>query len=232
MNNKKDRIALLIPTRNRPESIRIILSEYNTWGGGVTDFIIGVDDDDSYLEEYRTIVQEFDARIFVGPRKRLGPTLNDMAVKYSPDYFALGFIGDDMRPRTKNWDVTVLNALHNLKTGFVHGNDGIWGIELATQVFITSDIVDRLGYMVPIGMIHMYLDNFWSDFAREIDRFTYLPEISIEHLHPAWGKGAHDALYAETNNDERMNADRVLYEEYKEQRQAEDLRKVRSYLNG
>lgn len=232
MYNKKDRIALLIPTRNRPLSIKAILNEYEKFGAGSTDFIIGVDDDDVNLDDYLTIADECKLELYVGPRKRLGPTLNDMAMKYSQGYFALGFIGDDMRPRTSNWDDTILNALHELKTGFVHGNDGAWGEELATQIFITSDIIEQLGYMVPPGMIHMYLDNFWSDFARAINRFTYLPAILIEHLHPAWGKAESDAVYAETNNSERMNSDRILYENYKAERQIQDVQKVLEHLNG
>jgi hypothetical protein len=230
-NNKKDKIALLIPTRNRPGSIRSILEEYEIWGNGYADIIIGVDEDDEYLHTYHTLAQEFKIKMDVGPRKRLGPTLNDMAIKYAPKYFALGFIGDDMRPRTDGWDGTVLAALHTLQTGFVHGDDGAWGEELATQVFVTSDIIEQLGYMVPPGMIHMYLDNFWSEFARAINRFTYLPSVFIEHLHPAWGKAEQDALYAETNNDERMNADRVLYENYKKNYQARDVELVVNYLN-
>lgn len=229
-NFKEDKIALLIPTRNRPDSIRSIMEEYSKYSNGYADIIIGVDDDDHMMSEYHKVIYDYDIEMFIGPRKRLGPTLNDMAVKYSKDYFALGFIGDDMRPRTNNWDGKIMADLHTLQTGFVHGDDGHWGAELATQVFMTSDIVEQIGYMVPPGMIHMYLDNFWSEFARAIDKFTYRGDILIEHLHPAWGKAAHDEVYAETNNSERMNSDRLLFEQYKENKMTEDVRKVLQYI--
>lgn len=227
---KKDKIGLLVPTRNRPGSIKAIAEEYKKYGHGYVDIIIGVDDDDINLHDYENVANEYGLQMIVGARKRLGPTLNDMAVLFAEDYFALGFIGDDMRPRTQGWDGKILGSLHGLKTGFTHGDDGAWGDQLATQVFLTSDIVEQLGYMVPPGIIHMYLDNFWSDFARKIDRFEYHGDILIEHLHPAWGKAEHDDLYAETNNSERMNADRILYEEYKAGRMDEDVRKITEYI--
>jgi hypothetical protein len=221
-------IGLLIPTRSRPQSIDAILNDAHR-AGAFVDFIIGVDDDDDNLSEYTEVCRNR-AKLYIGPRKRLGPTLNDMAVKYSNEYFALGFIGDDMRPRNDLWGDIVLKELLSLKTGFMHGDDGAWGEQLATQIFLTSDIVKTLGYMVPPGMIHMYLDNFWSDFARAINRFTYRKDLYIEHLHPAWGKAEKDALYEETNNSEQMNADRVKYEQYKIMQMQKDVNKVLNIL--
>lgn len=230
MSEIKDRIALLIPTRNRPGSIKEIMQEFDIYSHGHTDIIIGVDSDDEFIQEYRDVADEWDIVMYVGPRKKLGPTLNDMAVKYAEQYFALGFIGDDMRPRTDDWDGKILGSLKQLKTGFVHGDDGHWKDELATQVFVTSDIVKQLGYMVPPGMIHMYLDNFWSEYARAIDKFIYRGDILIEHLHPAWGKSEMDDLYEETNTSERMNADRILFEEYKKNKMRQDVEKVVRYI--
>jgi hypothetical protein len=228
---KIDKIALLIPTRNRPNSIKHILEEYKIYGNGYIDFVIGVDEDDEYIGDYVRLANDYNVILYIAQRKRLGPTLNDMSVKYAKKYFALGFIGDDMRPRTEGWDGKIMSSLQQLKTGIVHGDDGHWGKDLATQVFMTSDIVQTLGYMVPPGMIHMYLDNFWSEFAREINKFVYRGDILIEHLHPAWGKAPKDSLYEETNTNERMNSDRLLYEKYKDEYFDADARRVKEYIS-
>lgn len=227
---KKMKIALLIPTRGRSESIKNILEEYKTYGGGYTDVIMGVDTDDPKYLEYMDLLGKYDNLfVHIGPRKRLGPTLNDMATIYAPQYYILGFIGDDMRPRSEKWDISIITEMAKIRSGFVHGDDGHWGEQLATQIFVSSDIIEKLGYMVPPGMIHMYLDNFWSEFARAIDRFSYRGDIKIDHLHPAWGKAEMDESYLETNTNERMNQDRALFEEYKRTKMQEDVGK---FLNG
>ena len=53
--------------------------------------------------------------------------------------------------------------------------------------------------MVPPGMIHLYFDNFWLDFGRAMGKITYLPDVIIEHMHPAVGKAVLDAGYQEVN---------------------------------
>jgi hypothetical protein len=58
-------------------------------------------------------------------------------------------------------------------------------------------------------MSHMYLDNFWLRLAHELDRCRFLPDVLVEHMHPAAGKGEPDDVYRE--NDTHYAADEAAY---------------------
>jgi hypothetical protein len=58
-------------------------------------------------------------------------------------------MGDDHRPRTKGWDQAYLDALRELGTGIVYGDDLLQGEKLPTQCAMTADIVRALGHMAP-----------------------------------------------------------------------------------
>jgi hypothetical protein len=90
-------------------------------------------------------------------------------------------MGDDHFPRTHGWDQAYLDALRELGTGIVYGNDLLQGHRLPTQCAMTADIVRRWGYMALPTLRHMYVDNFWRDLGNAADCLRYLPEVVVEH---------------------------------------------------
>lgn len=223
-------MLVIVPTRGRPDNMVELM---NVWKetANFAHLIFAVDDDDPRLQEYSdkfianvgTHTKLFSLRI--GRRLRLGGTLNEVANFYTDQYSVIGFMGDDHRPRTPGWDALVMDEFDKLpkKSGFVYGNDLNWGEGLPTSVFISSDIIETLGFMVPPGMIHLYFDNFWLDFGRALGRITYLPHVIIEHMHPSVGKSAQDAGYEEVNAPEMYDHDRAVYEKYQRDQMPEDL---------
>lgn len=221
-------MLVIVPTRNRPNNMVELI---NSWKETVqfAHLLFAVDDDDVDLEEYK---RQFETNavggmfLHVGPRLRLGGTLNALSVQYTDDYGVIGFMGDDHRPRTPAWDTMVMDAFEGQgDTGFVYGNDLIWGEDLPTSVFIASDIIKTLGFMVPPGMIHLYFDDFWRDFGRELGKITYLPNMIIEHMHPSVGKSVQDAGYTEVNAPEMYDHDRAVYETYKKEQMSKDVKR-------
>ena len=140
--------------------------------------------------------------------------LNFAANLYADKYRHFAFLGDDHRPRTKNWDVLFINALDELGTGLVYGNDLLQGENLATAVAMTGDIVQALGGMVPPDMIHLYLDNFWMTLGKDLNALRYIPEVVLEHLHPVAGKAEWDEGYREVNAQEVYSADAKALNDY------------------
>lgn len=219
-------MLVIVPTRNRPNNMVELI---NSWKetAQFAHLLFAVDDDDEFLDEYK---RQFIANavvgmeLYVGPRLRLGGTLNALSVKYTDEYSVIGFMGDDHRPRTVGWDNAVMEAFEAQgNTGFVYGNDLNWGEGLPTAVFISSRIIETLGFMVPKGMIHLYFDNFWLDFGRAMGKITYLPNVVIEHMHPSVGKAVQDAGYTEVNAPEMYDHDRTVYEKYQREQMPEDL---------
>lgn len=225
------RSVWICPSRNRPANIARLL---NAWDDtrAQADLVVAVDDDDDQLPAYRELFNEVDPSQFhlvVGPRLRLGPTLNYIAPQYAGDYDAIGFLGDDHIPRTPRWDDYLGLAVHG--GGLAYGNDLLQGENLATAVIQSADIVRTLNQFCPPGQTHLYLDNYWMDLGRGLGRLTYLPEVILEHAHYIVGKADHDALYQEVNAPGMYSHDGEAYARYQENQLPDDIAAVQAVWN-
>jgi hypothetical protein len=191
------------------------------------DLLIRCDADDpavqDYLQVFRDVSPQVPGAIFsVGPRLRLGPTLNAEAVRYAPAYDAIGFLGDDHCPRTPQWDEMLAASITD--GGIAYGDDLLQGAALATALLMSSDIIEATGQFCPRNQTHLYLDNYWMDLGQALGKLHFVPGVILEHLHPGNGKAESDAGYFEVNVLDP--ADRLAYSEYKETQFADDVLKV------
>jgi len=231
------KILVIVPTRGRPENARDLIQTFRdtVFDRELTDLKFVIDDDDPEIEGYRRVLdgnQDGNVSYDVSKRMRMGPTLNRAAVKYSHDYDVIGFLGDDHRFRTDEWDLALVRSIADSQAAIRYGDDLLQGENLPTAVFLTSNIVKVLGYMAPPELVHMYLDNFWKDFGSNLGILKYEPEIVIEHMHFVNGKGMVDDQYLALNSSEAMAYDAAEYQRYQEKRFQYDLLKMRATLLG
>jgi hypothetical protein len=207
-----NRLLMIVPTRGRPQNAEAVLDAWTALSmSAAGDLLFAVDEDDPALKDYLSI--DPDMRIYVGPRRRLGGTLNFIAARYADVCDAIGFMGDDHSPRTQGFETRFMAELDRLGTGVVYGNDLIQGPNLPTAVAMTSDIIRTLGYMVPAGLVHMYADNAWKAWGEGIGRLSYLPDVVIEHVHPLAGKVPDDEGYREAAG--HMESDAARWNDYR-----------------
>jgi hypothetical protein len=229
-------LTMLVPTRGRPGNLARLWQAFVETCIEQTTLVALVDNDDPQLPGYQAVADRLQGeplfRMHVGPRLRLGPTLNVAAPKWALRSDAVGFMGDDHLPRTVGWDGRYLAALDRLGTGLVYGNDRIQGAALPTQVAMTSDVILATGHMVPPGAVHLWLDNAWLALGRELDAITYLPDVIVEHLHPIAGQAEWDAGYAEANTDERSDADRKVFEQWRQNELPQWVQQIKEYERG
>jgi hypothetical protein len=216
-------LTVLVPSRGRPHNIQQLLESWENTVTGDTHLIVIVDDDDPTLEDYLKLPVE----VRVGPRLRIGGTLNVVAPEVAVTSRNIGFMGDDHRPRTKGWDEVFINELDKLKVGVVYGNDLAHGVNLATSVTMTSNIVSTLGYMCVPGSIHLFLDNFWMELGRGTN-ITYFDDVVVEHVHPHFQKALLDNTYVEANSPEVWGADETTFNNYVATQLQDDLQKLRT----
>ena len=221
---------MLAPSRGRPGNIADLHDAWTATTGDEADLLVAVDDDDPELPGYLDVFSDRDIMYAAGPRLRLVPTLNKLAGLFVDQYFAVGFLGDDHRPRTSGWALRYLDALHELGTGYVYGNDLLAGERLPTQWAQTSDTVRALGAMVPAPLTHMFADNQIFDLGHAIDRIRYLPDVIVEHRHPLAGKASDDDGYREVNDPDAFEADRLVYADWYANRFPADVEKLRALL--
>jgi Glycosyl transferase family 2 len=204
-------LVVLVPSRNRPENIAELIKSLDETETE-SDLIVIIDDDEPQQDAYLQL--GCDVLMVEKNGKGMAKPLNFAARHYANKYRHFAFLGDDHRPRTKNWDVHFINALDELGTGLVYGNDLLQGKNLATAIAMTGDIVRALGGMVPPDMIHLYLDNFWMQLGQDLNAMTYLDDVILEHMHPIAGKAEWDEGYREVNAEEVYSADKKALDDY------------------
>ncbi|WP_405747814.1 hypothetical protein [Streptomyces canus] len=229
-----DDLLVIIPTRGRPHAIPEIMQAWDDTGA-TADVLFCVDKDDPELAGYKQQAKVFadDGRVrFVfWARKRLVGTLNQAAVKNAGDYRFLAFMGDDHRPRPADqpWDERIRICLSG-GSGIVYGNDLLQGEKMATAVAMTSDIVETLGVMVPDCLVHLCADLVWMEWGKAMQRITYLPDMVIEHMHPAAQKAELDSVYEECNSPQQVASDSEAYHTYMRGEFKADADKLRALV--
>ena len=208
-------LVVIVPSRGRPEAAREL---YLTFAATRTSahLLFAVDADDPTRDEYRGAVpgEWSDNHDAVGEPSSMVKALNAAALRRAnadDSPFAIGFMGDDHRPRTVGWDARYLDALREMSTGIVYGNDLLQGARLPTQVAMTTDIVRALGWMAPPTLVHLAVDNFWLDLGHAAGCIRYLPDVVVEHMHPIAGKAEWDEGHRRVNDPAMYQRDLAEY---------------------
>jgi hypothetical protein len=210
-------LLVLVPSRGRPASIPDLaaaLAEHSTTR---PHLLVAVDDDDPALPGYQALPVWTDT-----DPDHTSPDA-PLTAELTVGHTAIAFLGDDHRPRTPGWDARCLEILGNLPRtghddqgggGMVYGDDQFQGAAKPTAIVMSTSIIRALGWMVPPGLIHLYIDDAWLTLGTAIGRIRYDPGIIIEHLTPFASKSAWDAGYAEVNSPEQYAADRYAYTDW------------------
>lgn len=228
-------LTVLVPSRRRPHEAHRLYVAFRQTCELDTALVFAVDDDDPDLNIYQIgLGGDARVRVLVVPRGRAGMTA---AVNYAFDAlldqtlgFAVGFMGDDHLPRTHGWDKAYVEALKEMGTGIVYGDDLFQGQRMPTQVAMTTDIPKKLGYFAPPELDHLCVDLAWKAWGDAMGRLRYLPEVVIEHLHPAAGKANYDDRYEATNGKEMVDHDGPAWLQYQQYGLVDDIRSLRWLL--
>lgn len=217
-----EKMIVIVPSRGRPENAARLLDAWEATGA-VADLLFCLDNDDPALDDYPRGT----------PAERLGlvGTLNHYARRYSERLFDyIGFMGDDHLPRTPHWDQKIVDVLASRKAAIAYGDDLHQGSNIPTAVFMTSNIIQALGYMAPPRFQHLYIDNVWREWGEGLGEFHYLPGVVIEHMHPDAGKAQRDSGYEENNSAARYAHDQAQYWDYCKDGLRQDIHRLKGLL--
>jgi hypothetical protein len=213
-------LLMIVPTRGRPLNATELTDAWLQTSTGHCDLCFVVDEDDPTLDQYLARLPSKSQGVHTCIMKTGGTgmvaALNDAATHFTVDYPYLGFLGDDHRPRTNGWDRRFCDVLAGRNVALVYGNDLLQREAMPTEVALTSTIVATLGYMAPPQFRHLCVDLVWKDWGDRLGAITYLPDVVIEHMHPANGKAAMDEGYARVNSPEMTSTDAATYYDYRD----------------
>lgn len=196
-------IAILVPSRGRPERAALMASTAVN-SSESADVHILVDQDDPEVPRYQAIAN---GRTIVHVDQRMGYTgsLNWWASQLRDSHAILGAFGDDVVFRTDGWDKIVERTLET--PGIAYGDDLIHGKNHPSAVFMSSGIAKALGWLALPATTHQWADDGWKRLGTELGILRFMPDVIVEHMHPAVGKAEWDATYAGVFDDERAKRD-------------------------
>ena len=203
-------LHVIVPTRGRPAAAAELIQAFDTTCTADTFLTFVVDDTDPNRHDYLDVVMSApNVDLVIAPSRTMVEALNFVAAGVNE--YAVGFMGDDHRPRTLGWDRAYLDALLDLKVGMVYGDDLFQHEQIPTQIAMTTDIVKALGWMSPPDLVHMYVDNWWLELGRRAGCIRYLPDVVVEHVHPAAGKVAWDEGHVRVNQPGMYHRDQATF---------------------
>ena len=208
------RIAILVPTRERPKKARELIESWKSTNAGLSDIYWYVDGDDPTKAEYFSLADP--DTLVVGPRMDLCPATNYLW-KTVPKHSFYMCCSDDFLFRTKSWDSRILEAFSEWpdEVGIVYCNDLYQREKLATEATLSARLIEALKYVCPPDFLHLYVDNFFIDLGRALCRLSYLEDVVIEHMHPDAGKALKDKGYKRANSKEMFKRDAQAYKKMK-----------------
>lgn len=202
------KIAGLVPTC-RPHLVERMFECVDATDTSQVTWFVGIDDDDDQLYPDRP-----DTRYFRSPKNQLAVKTNELSAIAWDDFEILAQIDDDQWPRTKHWDLAVIDAMQKLGAGLVYPNDGWMGEQTPVAPFWPAAFVKRIGWFYHPDLIHLFCDNTVQELARAIDRVKYLPDVLIEHMHPIVQKNEWDDSYHESNSGQMWGHDEAVFQGY------------------
>lgn len=218
-------VVVVIPSRGRPfRALEAVLAIRATAARTDTSVILAVDADDPLRSEYYRMIgahwSTYGPEVTLvtldpdetGDLVRATNTVSLRVARDDPTAI-IGNLGDDHRTRTYGWDRRVLEVL--AEPGIAYGDDRIQGERLPTAPFISASIVNALGWYALPTCRHLFIDDAWKALGLGIDALRYLPDVVIEHEHPAGGKVEWDDGYRLANSEARLVADRDAYHEWR-----------------
>ncbi len=227
-------LVVIVPSRGRPHTVAELAAAFRETCTADTYLLVAFDESDPTGDEYRAAARDLaDGKRLACPclpAHSMVESLNFAAkgvACWTKPPTAIGFCGDDHRPRTKGWDRAYLDALA-ARPGIVYGNDLIQGRALPTQCAMSTGLVRALGNMAPPVLTHLYLDNYWLHLGLGADCITYLPDVVVEHVHPVTGKVAWDEGHVRVNRPELYQQDHDAFAAYWAEHGEQDVAAARA----
>lgn len=231
-------VVVVIPSRGRPERARSAVEAIRQTAALVsTSIVLAIDADDPEWRRYGSIgfplygpdvTMVTLQRGETGNLTRATNTISMRIAREDPTCI-IGNVGDDQLALTPGWDRLIEDALGT--PGIAYGDDGFQREKLPCGgMFMSAEITLALGYYALPDCQHLFIDNAWRDIGVGAGRYTYIPEIVFEHVHPFAGKAAWDDGYERANNPQAIEHDRRAYESWRENAMATDIGRVRAAL--
>ena len=223
-------LAVLVPSRGRPENLARLINAIHETSRGRTHVIAGVDEDDHRLKDYialrKEVLHEGDAIITSAHRRNLVQWTNHLAKILAGDYNYYASLGDDMIPRTKGWDTKLWGAIEEdfNGTGISYPWDGLRD-DIPEAYVLSCDIPEMFGWVMLPTLNHWYNDNVIADLGHGASCIRHLRGVIMDHWNVATGKGVVDQTAIDQGT--KIGDDKLAYEEWVQTTRLTDVQRLK-----
>lgn len=209
-------MMIVVPTRGRPHVVQEMTSAF--WGTrtGIAELCFAIDATDPEVEAYQKQLYGRPSWVssIIGPSTNMVEALRGATWQIVKREEAIGFMGDDHRPRTYGWDAYFDGAIK--RRHMVYGNDLLQGPMLPTHIVMPAKMIELLHGICPLTLTHLYVDNYWKTLGTSAGCIEYMGEVVIEHMHPVAGKAEWDDGYKRVNDGAMYERDARAFAHYLE----------------
>lgn len=234
------KISLLVPSRERLNLKLTLISSIITTVRDINnvELIFGIDEDDLTRE---TVYKIADAISFVkivdikNDGKFIGINKIWNLLYPHAEGDILGYIGDDMIFKTKDWDEKILEEFNekNLpedKIKLVHCYDGFRDRdEICVNAFLHKKYTEIVGYLCREEFLINWSDQWLYQTFKAFDRIKWRKDIHIHHNHWVFGSRNKDGVANRMLSDNKDKISDALWHSLAEYR-VEDVKKISKYL--
>lgn len=196
------KISILIPTRKRPHFLERLFKSVQDTADNINDIevCLYIDNDDTEtMVELPRLGTMLNLKTRIGERIILAEMWNKCYKIADPSSQIFQHSNDDITFNTKGWDTLITKAFEKYpdRIAFVGGRDGHdpHNNDLFTHGFLSKQWIETIGYVTPPYFSSDFCDVWLTDVAKMINRFHYIPELYMEHFHPAFGKAPEDSVH-------------------------------------
>jgi len=215
MTNKE--LVLLIPVFKRPKNVEPLLDSFYDSDSAAIGRILFIASrgDDGEIKEIEKFIDEGFVDIVIKPDsvKETYPCKINYGISITEEPWILSG-ADDVFFDTGWWEAT--KPLRNAGAKFIGLNDlsnpRVMSGSHSTHVLIKRDyindygVIDRPGVLYHEGYNHWFCDDEMVITAKIRGEFTHCSNSYVVHLHPYFGRGEWDEIYAKgesTSNEDR-----------------------------
>lgn len=186
------RIALLTPTRGRPEQFKRMVESVKNTSENAQVYVAASTEDINYCSGHWYQLITPDGMPTVHKWNMLAQqAMSDPEVKL----FML--CADDVVFSAPGWDKALIDHYSALPEGrkqHVYSFQDSRDAEGTPHPIVTRDYIDSMGYFLPPIFMHWYVDAWTNDIARSNNCFTHLKEYLLLHDKPS-DRGMGDDTY-------------------------------------
>jgi len=222
-------MSWLCPTFQRPERLAELAVSWVRHAPGKKLFV-RVWKDDPRRDDYLKCEWPEEWELFEGDYQGAGASLQQLW-RMMPDEKSYGFIGDDIVLRTPG----AIDMLEQEAGDWyvAYPNDTLQRNRLPTHFCVGGKLTNVLGWLVPNGIQHGYMDLPLLNVGLNTGLLRYCPHIIFQHKHFLLGESERDATYSimyqedgELQTTPWVTDDKARLDHYYEKHISNDITKV------